>query len=180
MKKSLHVNFDRKPGSWAECDESVASALDGDKSKPAYVHLPRILKEIPVLLFSGDKDLICNHIGTEMMIDVLEWGGAKGFQNSSGTEAWLIDGQPTGTLHTERNLTYALIYNASHMVAVDNPNAMLVLLNNFIGISESAAASPANNSSAGQIVVVPQPQAPKTSRRYYIAWVLGNETTPTF
>ncbi len=32
--------------------------------------------------FSGDMDLICNHVGTEIMIDALEWEGAVGWQVS--------------------------------------------------------------------------------------------------
>ena len=29
--------------------------------------------------FRGDKDLICNHAGIEMMIDNLIWNGVKGY-----------------------------------------------------------------------------------------------------
>ncbi|KAI9024105.1 Alpha/Beta hydrolase protein [Hyaloraphidium curvatum] len=174
VKGALHADRAPQRGSWSECDESVASALDRDKSAPSYVHLPKILANMPVLLFSGDKDLICNHMGTELMIDALEWGGATGFQNKSGRTDWSIDGVPTGTLQTERNLTYAVIFDASHMVAVDKPVAMLELINSFIGVptgtsaAPSGAAQPCSGASGTQTATAPKTGS-TTAKRYYVA-----------
>lgn len=54
------------------------------RTSPASVTLlPGLLEQIPVLLFAGDQDYICNYIGIEKLIDDLEWKGAKGFQVSS-------------------------------------------------------------------------------------------------
>lgn len=68
----------------------MAAALDGDRSPPSYVHIPRILQNMPVLLFSGDKDLICNHVGTELMIDALEWGGSQGWQVGMSIDIYVL------------------------------------------------------------------------------------------
>lgn len=68
---------------WAECRSTVGSALSTKKSKPSVGLLPKILdKGVKVLLFSGDQDLICNYVGTERMIEKLEWNGETGFNVS--------------------------------------------------------------------------------------------------
>jgi carboxypeptidase D len=37
-----------------------------------------VLSKIPVLIFAGDQDLICNYIGLENMIKALTWNGVTG------------------------------------------------------------------------------------------------------
>jgi len=50
-----------------------------DKSPPSVRLLPGLLEKIPIMLFSGDQDLVCNYLGAERMIEALEWNGATGF-----------------------------------------------------------------------------------------------------
>jgi carboxypeptidase D len=40
--------------------------------------LPSVLAEIPVLIFAGDQDFICNYMGLEDMIKALHWNGDTG------------------------------------------------------------------------------------------------------
>jgi len=40
--------------------------------------LPSVIERIPVLLFAGDRDYICNYMGIEKMIDSMTWNGEKG------------------------------------------------------------------------------------------------------
>jgi carboxypeptidase D len=40
--------------------------------------LPKVLEKIPVLIYAGDQDLICNYVGLEAMIKELSWNGATG------------------------------------------------------------------------------------------------------
>lgn len=81
VRVALHV-----PGSsqaWTECRGIVGNSLVAKKSKPSVGLLPKILdRGVEVLLFSGDQDLICNYVGTERMIENLEWSGATGFNVS--------------------------------------------------------------------------------------------------
>lgn len=46
--------------------------------KSSFTILPQVLERIPILIFAGDQDLICNHVGLETMIRDLEWNGQKG------------------------------------------------------------------------------------------------------
>ena len=37
-----------------------------------------MLEKIPVMLFVGDQDLICNYVGIESMIQAMTWNGETG------------------------------------------------------------------------------------------------------
>ncbi|KAI8581933.1 hypothetical protein K450DRAFT_229967 [Umbelopsis ramanniana AG] len=131
--QAIHAN--KQMLGWTECSGAVGRALDYDESQPSYYLLPDILEEVPILLFSGDKDLICNSLGTEYLIGNLTWGGAKGFQGSTAQE-WHIGDKIAGYNTTARNLTYVLVKDASHMVPYDKPVEMLDMINRFIGVSD--------------------------------------------
>jgi carboxypeptidase D len=40
--------------------------------------LPKILAKIPLLIFAGDQDFICNYVGLESMIQAMSWNGGNG------------------------------------------------------------------------------------------------------
>lgn len=49
------------------------------KASPSSITLlPSVLERIPVLLFVGDQDYICNYMGIEKMMDAMTWSGEKG------------------------------------------------------------------------------------------------------
>ena len=135
--EALHVGNDKKTG-WTECTGSVSGAFRTQNSKPAIHLLPDLLSEVPVLLFSGDKDLICNHIGTENLIRNMQWQGGKGFELSPGILAprrdWTFEGEPAGIWQEARNLTYVLFYNSSHMVPFDYPRRTRDMLDRFMNV----------------------------------------------
>ena len=134
---ALHVNHDKRSG-WTECSGSVGSAFRAHDSKPSITMLPSLLTQVPILLFSGDRDLICNHIGTEELIHNMEWNGGKGFEISPGTWAprrdWTFEGEPAGIYQEARNLTYVLFYNSSHMVPFDYPRRTRDMLDRFLKV----------------------------------------------
>ncbi|KAI7872013.1 Alpha/Beta hydrolase protein [Spinellus fusiger] len=122
---------------WVECSSSVYNALEDDMSKPSYELLPAILKEIPVMLFSGEYDLTCNHVGTEYLIGNMTWNGKKGFQRAKPVE-WYLNDKVVGYYTKERNLTYVLVKDSSHMVPYDKPLEALDMMNRFIGTGDSS------------------------------------------
>lgn len=138
---ALHINSDKKTG-WTECNSGVSSHFRAKNSKPSVSFLPELLSQISVVLFSGDQDLICNHLGTESMIDKMTWNGGKGFEISQGVIApkqdWVFEGQPAGTYQEARNLTYVVFYNSSHMVPFDYPRRTRDMLDRFIDVDISA------------------------------------------
>jgi carboxypeptidase D len=136
VTEALHISKDKKSG-WAECSGAVGSKFN-PKSAPSIQILPEILTTVPIILFSGDQDLICNHIGTEELIHNMEWNGGKGFELSPGTWAprrhWTFEGESAGLYQEARNLTYILFYNSSHMVPFDYPRRTRDMLDRFLGV----------------------------------------------
>lgn len=151
--------------------------MNGDKSQPAYYVrpnstdevllktlksfyklLPRILKEIPVLLYSGEYDLICNYIGTEYLIGNMTWNGGSGFtKKRTKKEIWKIDNKLAGYYTQERNLTYVLIKDGSHMVPYDRPIECLDMINRFMQVGNNVVKG--RKSQVGEQVVSPSPSA---------------------
>ncbi|RMZ84770.1 hypothetical protein DV737_g931, partial [Chaetothyriales sp. CBS 132003] len=135
---ALHINHDMRTG-WVECNGKVSSNFRASHSKPSRDLLPALLESgLRILLFSGAKDYICNHLGTEDLISNLHWSGATGLELSPGVIAprheWLFEGQSAGYYQEARNLTYLLIHNSSHMVPFDYPRRTRDMLDRFIGV----------------------------------------------
>lgn len=106
---------------WTECSGAVGSHLRAKNSAPAVDLLPDLLQHVEILLFHGNRDIICNYIGAELLIKKLEWGGQKGFSENALTYDWRHNGSVEGYVRSERNLTYVNVFDASHMVPFDKP-----------------------------------------------------------
>ncbi|KAA1466528.1 alpha/beta-hydrolase [Dentipellis sp. KUC8613] len=131
------LNANGKSESWTECQSQVSRELWLHDSPSAITVLPRVTERIPVLIFAGDQDFICNYLGLESMIQAMSWGGATGLGEVE-TQTWTVDGQPAGTWVSSRNLTYAKIFNASHMVGFDVPHVSHDMILRFMGMNFSA------------------------------------------
>jgi carboxypeptidase D len=138
---ALHINPDKKTG-WTECNGLVSANFRARKSAPSIKLLPDLLAEVPITLFSGDQDLICNHLGTESLIQNMNWNGGKGMELSPGVFSpirdWTFEGEPAGTYQESRNLSYVKFYNSSHMVPFDYPRRTRDMFDRFIGVDISA------------------------------------------
>ncbi|KAI0722676.1 alpha/beta-hydrolase [Earliella scabrosa] len=125
------------PGKWVECKTRVHTEFYTRTSNSSITVLPRVLEKIPVMLFVGDQDLICNYVGIESMIQSMTWNGEAGLGKVQ-TQSWTVGGKPAGTWVTSRNLTYTKIFNASHMVGFDLPNVAHDMILRFMGVNFSA------------------------------------------
>lgn len=141
VTEALHIN-PGKSTAWVECTSKVSNEFVNVKSLPSSALLPGLLESgLRILFFNGDKDMICNHIGNEMLIENLQWSGMKGWELQSGKEGevekqdWIVDNDIAGYYREARNLTYVRFYNASHMVPFDWPTRSLDMLNRFMGVS---------------------------------------------
>ncbi|KAF2480072.1 serine carboxypeptidase [Neohortaea acidophila] len=152
--QALHINPDKKTG-WTECNGQVGSAFNAKNDQPSVKLLPGLLEQLPIILFAGDKDLICNHVGIENLINNLEWNGGKGMEMSPGMTApkqdWTFEGEPAGQWQTARNLTYIRFYNSSHMVPFDYPRRTRDMLDRFMGVDiSSIGGTPADSRLDGE------------------------------
>ncbi|KAH9817334.1 putative carboxypeptidase KEX1 precursor [Melampsora americana] len=147
VKKAFHA--DRKTDEWVECNGRVGSSFWTRSSRPSVTLLPGLLERLEVLLFSGDQDLICCHTGTEKMIDGLTWNGHQGWTSKSQFQQWKVNGTHAGQWRQDRNLTYALIANGSHMAPYDVPLVAQDMILRFLNLDVLDAAGPAANVSSG-------------------------------
>ncbi|EPY51462.1 vacuolar carboxypeptidase Y [Schizosaccharomyces cryophilus OY26] len=91
-----------------------------------------ILEEgLPVLIYAGDADYICNHMGNEAWADALEWSGHREFYETD-LAPWSPAGSEAGRGKTYKNFSYLRIYEAGHMVPFNQPEASLEMLNQWL------------------------------------------------
>ncbi|KAJ2550532.1 Cell death protease [Coemansia sp. RSA 1878] len=131
------INVRKAPSVWKECNNAVHRMLSNDESPPSVTLLPSILEHVPVLFFVGTEDYLCNEVGTEWTVGNLSWAGDIGFSSLRKRSVWTIDGEQVGSVESDRGLTFARIYNASHMVGVDRPRELLDLFTLFTNASAS-------------------------------------------
>jgi len=124
-------------GKWVECRGTIHSHFEETKLNASITVLPKVLSKLPVLIFAGDQDLICNYVGLEAMMKSMTWNGGTGL-GTVETKSWSVNNVPAGTWVTSRNLTYAKIFNASHMAPYDVPHITHDMILRFMGVNFSA------------------------------------------
>jgi len=105
----------------------------GDWMQPFHRLVPNILAEIPVLIYAGDADFICNWLGNQAWTEALEWPGQKKFNSASVEDLKLDNGDKYGKIKTSGNLTFMQIFEAGHMVPLNQPEPSLDFLNRWVG-----------------------------------------------
>jgi carboxypeptidase D len=130
----LHV--DPSSGRWEECRSDVGAAFTVRNSLPSSRLLPELISEMPVLLYAGDKDFACNHLGLERFVEALGWNDSSGpfsmRDQDPSLAAWVIDDRTIGQWYSKNNLTYVRHYNASHMVPYDHPQQAKQMISRFL------------------------------------------------
>ncbi|MCJ1476185.1 hypothetical protein MMC13_004850 [Lambiella insularis] len=107
--------------------------LQGDWMKPFHRLVPGILEKIPVLIYAGDADYICNWLGNEAWTEALEWDGKKAYNKLQREPLRLDgDGRKIGEVKSSGNFTFMRIEAAGHMVPYDQPEASLEFFNRWI------------------------------------------------
>jgi hypothetical protein len=83
---ALHAQA--KSEAWVECHPRVNTQMRRINAPSSVTVLPRLLERIPVMLFAGDQDLICNYVGQESLIQSLTWNGGTGLGVRTGFFLW--------------------------------------------------------------------------------------------
>lgn len=106
------------PANFTMCQNSVQNRFNsqGDMVQ----HTPRFVTAIlehgvRVLIFAGVYDWSCNWVGNERFTLGLEWSGKDEFGKQALRE-WSVDGNMTGLTRSARNLTFATVEGAGHLV----------------------------------------------------------------
>ena len=106
----------------------------GDWMKPYHKNVIDLLeKELPVLIYAGDKDFICNWLGNKAWTNELEWSGKAEFSDAKIEKMFSDDGKvQIGEVKNFDYFTFARMFDGGHMVPYDQPEASLAMLNRWL------------------------------------------------
>ncbi|KAJ2782752.1 hypothetical protein GGI15_002807 [Coemansia interrupta] len=123
-----------------ECSDDVFDAFSAtadEVSRSAVASLEFLLDaRVPVLLYSGDADFICNWYGTLRVARALKWRGQDAFAKAQPS-AWAWPTKSgrrvdAGQLTQADNLAFLRVYEAGHEVPFYQPQASLYMLAQFL------------------------------------------------
>ena len=90
--------------------------MDNDKPVTMSPYIAELLDEgIPLLIYNGDRDMTTNMVGTELVLNALDWSGKDTWLDAP-RGLWKTDGYPSGWAKEQGDLTFAVVYNSGHMV----------------------------------------------------------------
>ena len=98
----------------------------------SYLLTQNVIPDLKVILYSGQNDIIVNTVGSYNFIKAIDWSGNQGFYNSKKKLLKGTDGAVVGNYKNYKGLTFAVIYDAGHMVPTDQPSPSKVMLDKFI------------------------------------------------
>jgi cathepsin A (carboxypeptidase C) len=120
---------------YASCNMDINRnfLFQGDWMQPFHRLVPGILEEIPVLIYAGDADFICNWLGNLAWTNELEWPGHKDYKKAPLDDLKLLsDDKKIGSVKSSGNLTFMRLHAAGHMVPYNQPEASLDMLNRWL------------------------------------------------
>jgi len=120
-------------GNWQSCNMLVNKLFMADFMTSFHQGIPDLLHDgLEVLIYAGDVDYICNWLGNKKWVKALEWEGKENF-NLAEDKPWnLTTGETMGRIRAYKNFKFLQVYNAGHMVPMDQPQAASQMLNAFL------------------------------------------------
>ena len=109
--------------------------FQGDWMQPFHRLVPGLIEKMPVLIYAGDADFICNWLGNKAWAEALEYPDHKKFASASMEDLRLDgskSGQKIGEVKSHGNFTFMRIHAAGHMVPLDQPEASLEFFNRWL------------------------------------------------
>ena len=98
-----------------------------------HLGIPDLLHDgLDVLLYAGDVDYICNWLGNKKWALDLEWDGKTDFVAAEDKPWMLSTGENMGRIRSHENFKFLQVYNAGHMVPMDQPQAASEMLNSWL------------------------------------------------
>ena len=130
---------DKAPETWQSCNNKVNAGFGADWMVDFDDKLVPMLEDgLRVLIYAGDVDFICNWIGNKHWTLELEWSGKKDF-NAANDQPWkLTNGTQAGNVRAANGLTFLQVFEAGHMVPMDQPESSLEMLQTYLSNKESA------------------------------------------
>lgn len=117
--RTVYNDFTVNTGDWMRPDSirAVTDILNG--------------YNVPVLIYAGDKDFICNWLGQKKWLESLNWEGNAKYLRAP-ERPWRMHHQPRGMLKQFGKLSFLRIFEAGHMVPHDQPEVAHHMLQEWI------------------------------------------------
>jgi cathepsin A (carboxypeptidase C) len=110
----------------------VNEMFQGDWMHNYQTQIPEQLADgIRVLIYAGDQDYICNWIGNKAWTVAMEWAYKAEF-NAAADAPWTVDAKEAGKLRSSNGFSFLQVYDAGHMVPLDQPERALAMANAFM------------------------------------------------
>ncbi|EXJ59677.1 hypothetical protein A1O7_03823 [Cladophialophora yegresii CBS 114405] len=107
--------------------------FQGDWMQPFHRLVPGIIEKIPVLIYAGDADFICNWLGNKAWAEALEYPDHQKFAAVEMEDLRLDgNGRKIGEVKSHGNFTFMRIHAGGHMVPLDQPEASLEFFNRWL------------------------------------------------
>ncbi|KAK5278911.1 hypothetical protein LTR40_008529, partial [Exophiala xenobiotica] len=107
--------------------------FQGDWMKPYHRLVPDLIEKMPVLIYAGDADFICNWLGNKAWSEALEYPDHKKFASASMKDLKLDgNGRKIGEVKSHGNFTFMRLHAGGHMVPLDQPEASLEFFNRWL------------------------------------------------
>eukprot|EP00971_Amphidinium_carterae_P098700 1952020-Amphidinium_carterae.1 len=117
---------------WQSCNRIVNMAFQGDWMKTYQDMLPDMLADgIRVLVYAGDVDYICNWLGNKKWTLAMEWSHKEEL-NKAADLSYIVNEKAAGKVRTSNGFHFMQIFQAGHMVPMDQPEVALHMLDDFI------------------------------------------------
>mmetsp|Transcript_37299 Transcript_37299/g.97298 ORF Transcript_37299/g.97298 Transcript_37299/m.97298 type:complete len:490 (+) Transcript_37299:54-1523(+) len=128
---------------WGSCNYAVnlLFAQAGDWMKNYQGLIPDLLADgIKVLIYAGDCDYICNWLGNMKWTQKLDWPHREEFVAAPNND-YKVNGEVMAKLRTSNGFSFMQVFNAGHMVPMDQPAVALQMVKDFTtgSLAEHAA-----------------------------------------
>jgi cathepsin A (carboxypeptidase C) len=130
-RKALNVS-DKSP-KWESCNMAINMMFRKDWMADLAPYVKDLLEAgIPVLIYAGDLDFICNYMGNKAWALGMDWKHKDDFNKAEDHE-W---NNKTGLARTSNKFTFLQVYNAGHMSPTDQPEVTLEMVKQFLNEAE--------------------------------------------
>lgn len=123
VREALHIPSDVQD--WELCSDLVGS-LYGRQYFDMAPQFEFLLQHVKGLVYNGDWDLACNHLGNKWFITDLQ------LMETEKSREWYYDDQVAGFVRQFPNLDWVQVKGSGHMVPEDTPAASLKMIYDWI------------------------------------------------
>jgi len=116
---------------WQACASAPYSGLMGDIERATIGLFPNLISKYNVMNYNGNKDLICNVMGTQEWTSAINWPGQAAYTNAQ-YQKWTVGGKTAGQWKQGGGLVHLVVNDAGHMSPFNQPQNTQAMLYSFI------------------------------------------------